>query len=399
MMMVAGSNSSDISEKNRSAVLRILQQGEDCSRADIARKTGLTQAAITKIVAGLIDMGIVSETGFIKNHRQRRSVGLRLNAGRYQIIGAKFMRGTIALGVFDIAGKVYTQETWPFSLDEQPPLVLAEMKARIRQLLEKHPRVMAIGLALPGPYLRQQGRIAVITRMPAWQQINFIEEMQGEFDRPVFIEHDANAGAMAEYLFGSHQQMPHTLAYLLVGEGVGAGVVEQGSLILGHQGGACEIGHISVDIAGPPCDCGNHGCLENHCSAAALVRLAREQAPGCFVEGQEATCEAVFQAARQGKAQALAVVQTVARYIGYGCVNLINAYNPSHIVIGDVVAQGGDLLLPTIQAVVKERVVADLFDAVTIRISTLPVDPTLYGAAAAATNKALQEPSLMLKAH
>ena len=83
-------------------------------------------------------------------------------------------------------------------------------------------------------------------------------------------------------------------------------------------------------------------------------------------------------------------------YIGYGCVTLINAYNPDIIVIGDSVSQGGDLLLPTIMEVVKQRTIPELCDRVQIKISSLKVDPTLYGAAATATDKVVQMPSAFL---
>ena len=101
---VAGSNNSDLTEMNRSAIVRILQQ-KMCSRADIARMTGLTQASVTKITAVLIEMGIVSEVGIIKGNGNRRSIGLRLNAEDRLVIGVKFSRHMFTIGVFDISGR------------------------------------------------------------------------------------------------------------------------------------------------------------------------------------------------------------------------------------------------------------------------------------------------------
>ncbi len=391
-----GKNNSDLTEMNRSAVVKILQQQEVCSRADIARQTGLTQAAITKIVASMMEMGIVSEVGIITGSDNRRSIGLRLNADRHQIIGVKFAREMFAVGVFDISGMIYTQTETKFPLEEEPQKVLSAMKKQIHDMLKKYENVVSIGLAVPGPYLRDEGRIAVVTRMSAWHTINFIEEFKEEFHKPVFIEHDANAGALAEWLFGGHGQSLHTLAYFLVGEGVGCGMIERGRLFLGVQGSACEIGHVSVDVFGPRCECGNYGCLEMYCSASALWKKAQEHVPECLPVGELQSgdaCNAIFEAARAGNQKALDVVRETAEYIGYGCVTLINGYNPDIIIIGDVVSQGGDLLMPTIQEVVKQRVIPELHTRVQIKISDLKVDPTLYGAAATATNKVLQLPS------
>lgn len=391
-----GNNNSDLTEMNRSAIVKILQQREICSRAVIAKEMGLTQASITKIVAVLIEMGIVSEVGSIKGNGNRRSIGLKLNAERNQVIGIKFARHMFAVGVFDISGKLYTQQETEYSIEQDERVVLSAMKEQIHDMLKMYKNIVAIGLALPGPYLRDEGRIAMITRMPFWHNINFIKEFKNEFNKPLFIEQDANAGALAEWWFGDHGRPLHTLAYLLDGEGLGSGIVENGNLLLGNQGVASEIGHISVDVHGPRCECGNYGCLEMYCSAPAMLKLAQQKIPECFVkdyQNRAEACNAVFEAARSGNPKALEVVHEIAEYLGYGCVALISAYNPDIIVIGDSVAQGGDLLLPTIMEVVNQRTISELHNKVQIKLSQLKVDSTLYGAAAIATDRVLRKPS------
>ena len=159
---VAGNNTNDLVEMNRSAIVRILQQTDGCSRADIAKMTGLTQASVTKIVAVLIEMGIVSEVGFVRGNGNRRSIGLRLNAEKNLVIGVKFSRHVFSIGVFDICGKNYTKQETEFGLDEFAEDVLAEMKKQIHELLNKYKNIVAIGMAVPGPYLRKEGRIAMV---------------------------------------------------------------------------------------------------------------------------------------------------------------------------------------------------------------------------------------------
>lgn len=393
---VAGNNTSDLTEMNRSAIVRILQQKEVCTRAEIAKMMGLTQASITKLVAYLIDMGIVSEVGIVKGNGNRRSIGLRLNAEKNLVIGVKFSRHVFAIGVFDISGKLYTQSETEFSLDENTGKVLTAMKDQIRKLLDEYENVVAIGLALPGPYLRKEGRIAMVTRMPSWHNINFIDEFKNEFDKPVFIEQDANAGALAEWWFGDHGRPLSSLTYFLVGEGVGSGVVDHDSLLLGYQGIASEVGHISIDFNGSTCECGNKGCLELYCSTMALLKRAEKELPELFKEKYENRSEAVariVEAARKGNEKAIRVLQEIATYIGYGCVTLINAYDPEIIVIGDSVSQGDEFLLPTIKKIVEERTIPEVSSKVRIEISRLKVDPTLYGAAAIATDRVLRKPS------
>lgn len=393
---IAGNNTSDLTEMNRSAIVRILQQREICTRAEIAKLMGLTQASITKLVAYLIDMGIVSEVGIVKGNGNRRSIGLRLNAEKNLVIGIKFSRHVFAMGVFDISGKVYEHKETEFSSDDSPADVITQMKKQVSELLEKYLKVVAIGLALPGPYLRKVGQIAMVTRMPGWQEVNFIDEFREAFNKPVFIEQDANAGALAEWWFGNHGRPLNSLAYFLVGEGVGSGIVDHDRLLLGNLGVAGEIGHISIDYNGPACGCGNRGCLELYCSTSALLARAEKEMPELFGEKYDnrfEICENIFGAAKKGDEKAKKLVEEIARYIGYGCVTLINAYDPEVIVIGDCISKADELLIPTINQIVRERTLPAIGNKVRIEISKLSIDPTLYGAAAIATDRVLRKPS------
>ncbi len=397
MQGITGNNNTDLTEMNRSAIIKILQKNEICTRAEIARLTGLTQAAITKIIATLIEMGVVSESGSIGGFGNRRAIGLTLNADKYKVLGVKFARNVFAVGVFDIRGKLYSQKQTSYSTKENKYEVISKIKAQIQNELNNNPDIVAIGLAVPGPYLREEGRIAIISQMTDWYDVNFIKEFSSAFSVPVFIEHDANAGALATWWFGERDNSISTLAYLYVGDGVGSGVIENGNLLLGSQGASCEIGHISIDVNGKPCDCGNYGCLELYTSVPAMLNQARERLPEIFLDEKsdnKELCAVLFSRARNGDQKALEVVEYTARHLAYGCVLLINAYNPDVIVIGDIMAQGGDLLLPTIQKVIDERVLSDLKEKVTIEISGLTIDPTLYGAAAGATEQVLRTPTL-----
>ena len=397
-----GSNNSDLTEMNRSAIVKILQQRDVCSRAEIAKITGLTQASITKITAVLIEMGIVSEVGTIKGNGNRRSIGLRLNAEEKQVIGVKFSRHMFAVGVFDISGKLYTMRETEFELEQDTREVLTDMKDQIHETLKKYKNVVAIGLALPGPYIREEGRIAMVTSMPKWHDINFIDEFKNEFNKPLFIEQDANAGALAEWWFGNHGRPLNTLAYFLAGEGVGSGIVENDNLLLGMQGVASEVGHISIDVNGPRCECGNYGCLELYCCASAMLERAKQEMPDLMnkkYKNRAEACGDVFEEARRGNRKAGKVVDEIANYLAYGCVTLINAYNPDIIVIGDIISMGGDLLLPAIKETVQARVIPEMYEKVKIEFSKLSVDPTLYGAAAIATDRLLRKPSEYLKAN
>ncbi|MBR1876141.1 MAG: ROK family transcriptional regulator [Lachnospiraceae bacterium] len=275
-------NNTDMNEAHRSLIVKILHQKEVCSRAEIAKITGLTQASITKITASLIEMGIVYESGIIKGSGNRRAIGIRLNTENNLVIGVKFSRHMYVIGVFDIGGKFYTRTETEFDINEDPRVVLDDIKKQVHAYLKEYKNTVAIGMAVPGPYLKDEGFIAIVSRMSAWHDVNFIKEFENEFKIPFFIEQDANAGALAEWWFGNHEKPMDTLAYMLVGEGVGSGIIQGDRIFGGKQGIASEIGHISIDVNGPRCQCGNFGCLELYCAAPVLLTKAKREASGLF---------------------------------------------------------------------------------------------------------------------
>lgn len=387
---------SDMSEFNRSRLIRLICARGICSRADLARDMGLTPAAITKITAKLIELGVLCETGDLEGRKSRRSIGLKVNAQKYKVIGVKFARSLIEAGVFDISGECYHREALPTATNDHPREAIDAVKDTVHRLLDNADgHIIAVGIAVPGPYMRHEGVIGVMTRMPDWRNINFIDEFCDEFGVPTFIEHDARAAVLAERLF-SPGLSGDSLAYYLIGEGVGLGVLDHGLLIDGSQGAASEIGHISIDINGRPCECGNIGCLERYCCAGAIHTELIERHPG-LIDGVDAmppaaACDALFALAEKGDDEAIEIVDRIARYAGYGCVNIINGFNPNTIVVGDIVSHAGARLIDGIRSVVDARVIPELSTTVDIRLSTLPTDSTLYGAAAVAAERFLRQP-------
>ena len=386
-----------VSESNRSRIVKHLYHNGISSRAQIAKALELTPAAITKITARLIEAGMIEETGDLEGSKNRRSIGLKLNTTHFRIIGIKFARSLVQIGVFDLCGNTLSFENLPTVCDNTINDSIVTIHQRVEQLLDNDPSIVSIGMAVPGPYLRNVGRTAVVSNMQGWRKINFIDEFATAFRVPVFIEQDARAGALAHYLFDPSVHADDNLAYYLVGEGVGLGVIDNGRLINGFLGAATEIGHISVDVNGKPCDCGNIGCLERYCSANAIHERLNEQpsiVPGCEAMTHAQACTALFAKAAAGDKAAMDLTSEVARYIGYGAVNIINAFNPTHIVLGDIISQAGQPLLDEVKKVVRERTIPEVGHDTKITLSNLPTDATVSGAAAVAITNFLEHPSM-----
>lgn len=420
---------SRVSELNRSHMLRVLYRGGIKSRAQIAQELGLTPAAVSKISARLIDAHAIEETSDIRGKGNRRSIGLRIPAERFHVIGVKFARTIVQIGVFDLNGTALAIDELPPVTDDRIADVVSDVRSRLTRIIDADPDVVAVGMAVPGPYLRTVGRTALVSSMHGWRRVNFLHEFGTAFRVPVYVEQDARAGVLAQSLFGKQSDdtrvpqpdsaaptaqstaqsaaettegaKPSTLAYYLLGEGIGLGVIDHGMLINGELGAATEIGHVSIDVNGRTCDCGNVGCLERYCSATAIRHDLLEDPDAPHIAGVEdmtpaQAANALFKAAADGDQAAVHMVARVGRYVGYGCVTIINAFNPGRIVLGDIVAGGGETLLAAVQSVVDERVIPQIADATSIELSSLPTDSAISGAAAVAVNQFLDNPSLFL---
>lgn len=386
-----------VSESNRSRIVKHLYHNGISSRAQIAKALELTPAAITKITARLIEAGMIEETGDLEGSKNRRSIGLKLDTTRFRIIGIKFARSLVQIGVFDLCGNALSFENLPTVYDNTIDDTIAIIHQRVEQLLDNDPSIVAIGMAVPGPYLRNVGRTAVVSSMQGWRKINFIDEFASAFRVPVFIEQDARAGALAHYLFDPTVHADGSLAYYLVGEGVGLGVIDNGRLINGFLGAATEIGHISIDVNGRPCDCGNVGCLERYCSTPAIHDMLIDNGtvvPDAADMTHTDAARALFAKANVGDEAATAMVREIGRYVGYGCVTIFNGYNPEHIIIGDIVAEAGPMLLDEVRATVAERAIPEINAATSITLSLLSTDAAVSGAAAVAVTQFLEHPSL-----
>ena len=385
-----------IAETNRSRIMRHLYRNGVSSRAQIATALGLTPAAITKITAQLIEAHAIEETGDLDGKKNRRSVGLALDTAHFHVIGVKFARSLVQIGVFDLTGNQSSLTTLPYVSNDTIGETIATVHSTIEQLLHEDPTIVAIGMAVPGPYLRNNGHTAVVSSMQGWRAINFIDEFANSFTVPVFIEQDARAGVLANSLFDPNSNGEPNLAYYLVGEGVGLGVIDHGRIINGALGTATEIGHVSIDINGKPCDCGNIGCLECYCSTPAIHQMLIDN--GTIVNGADGmshteACRALFALAHHGDEAALAMIRTIGTYIGYGCLIIFNTFNPHTIVIGDIVSEAGQPLLDEIKRTVRQRAIPEIYESTTIRLTTMPTDATVLGAAAVAINYLLDHPS------
>lgn len=397
-----GANNENIQEMNRSLVLRLLFEMQVCSRADLARATGLKQATITNIVNDLIKWGIIEECGLISGERGRRSIGLRLSGRNYHAIGVKLSRTRISAGLFDILGNEYQVIERDHDTLSSPEDVIKNMIAiikEVKQFSTDSSKIIGIGVALPGPFISKEEKIILMTDFPGWEKVSIRDELEKAFNLPIFTEHDGNAGALAEWWFGNKAKSKGTMVYVAAGEGIGAGVVIDGSLYTGTLGTAGEIGHMSIAFDGPLCQCGNRGCLELYCSTTAMLKYIKSHLRkySGTILAERTDFEAVICAARDNDALAIEGIQNAAHYLGFGLVGIINVFNPDYIVIGDDMALLGDTFLTHVKTTISNHMLAPLYNNTSVELTSFKRDSALIGAAALVTQQVLSLPSTMIK--
>ncbi|MFB7212166.1 ROK family protein [Streptomyces sp. NPDC056255] len=342
-METPGSQTS-LHRANLERVVRAVRMAGSLTQAEIARSTGLSAATVSNIVRELKDGGTVEVTPTSAGGRRARSVSLSGDAGI--VIGVDFGHTHLRVAVGNLAHQVLAEEAEPLDVDASSAEGFGRAEQLVRRLIETTgigpDKVIGVGLGVPGPIDVESGTLGSTSILPGWTGINPSRELEGRLGVPVYVDNDANLGALGELVWGSGRGVKD-LAYIKVASGVGAGLVIDGRIYRGPGGTAGEIGHITLDESGPVCRCGNRGCLETFTAARYVLPLLQPS------HGSDLTMERVVQLAREGDPGCRRVIGDVGRHIGSGVANLCNLLNPSRVVLGGSLAEAGELVLAPIR--------------------------------------------------
>jgi glucokinase len=301
----------------------------------------------------------------------------------------------------DLQGRVLAQARQPTHAARGPEVVLGRIFDTIREVIgaSDPAQLRGVGIGSPGALDVARGVVFDPANLPGWTEVPLRDLVSAwlaeQFGRPVRVEvgNDANAAALGEYRFGVGRDRPglRHMVYLTVSTGVGGGVITEGRVLLGRHGMAGEVGHMTIDVQGPRCNCGNIGCLEVLAAGPAIARagealVASGRAPllARLVGGEpeRVTTELVVQAAGQDDPDALALLARIGTYLGMGVVNLIHLFNPELVCIGGGVAKAGSLLFDPLIATVDELALPAMRAGVAIVPATLGDQAGVLGAAA-----------------
>jgi glucokinase len=209
----------------------------------------------------------------------------------------------------------------------------------------------AISIAVGGPLDIEKGILFAPPHLANWGKAPVKPHLQSYFNLPVFVEHDGNAGALAEFYFGAGQGT-RNLVFLTMGTGLGAGIILNGAIYHGSTDAAGEVGHVRMADDGPV-EYGKAGSWEGFCSGSGIVKLARLRAPEVW--GPQATTHEIVQSALIGDPQAVELITEVGRWLGKGLAVLVDILNPDVIVVGTLGVILGDLVLEPARVVLHQE--------------------------------------------
>jgi predicted NBD/HSP70 family sugar kinase len=364
-----------IRDINRQIVLNYVREREPISRAEIARETNLQRSTISAIVDALKTEDLVEEIGEGESTGGRRPTLLRLRTKGAIAIGVAITPTRTTIATSDLAGRVVEQEEFLTEVDAGK--ALNDVIAHVKALSSRNPGIEAVGVSLPGLVDPSTGT-AVYVPYFKWRDIPIAEMISAAVNKPVVIDNDANAVALAELWFGRPEVIDaRDFILVLVAEGVGTGIIFDGQVYRGQRGAAGEFGHMIIGPQAPvPCSCGNRDCWEAFSSeGAAFARYAKLAGGTVETMGFKELVDLALAGDRNAKA---ALIET-AHCLGVGISNLVVGFSPEAVVVGGEIARAWAFIEDALTETIEHSIRRGL-PSVKILPSTLGERPELRGA-------------------
>jgi predicted NBD/HSP70 family sugar kinase len=389
----------DLRRDNRSALLWSLYFNQPLSRQDLSQATGLSPASVSNVTRELIGEDVVVEAGSVDSDGGRPRVLLRMNPDHCYVIGVDVGETRIRVELFDLMMDVRAKADFRLDPHEHGVgQVVDRILAGLTEVLDDggvdDSAVLGVGIGVPG-VVEQGAEVHVHGQTYGWDSVPLERLLRAGTRLPLYIDNGAKTMGQAELWFGAGQGAQNAVIGL-IGSGVGASIITNGSTHRGATSSAGEWGHTTVMVGGRTCRCGSSGCLESYVGAEAILDRYGRPLPG---DDQESALAALIAAAATS-AQAAEVLDDTVRYLGAGIASLINLFNPERIILGGWAGLLlGERYLPAIREAARRHSLRHPFaetsielcrlgpDAVALGAATLPVEHLLNGTAGAATGK------------
>ncbi len=347
---------------NARGVVAALQHHGPLSRTDIARHTGISHPTITRTVSDLLEARILEEGERHQPAMGRPSKVLRLATKSVSVLGLVVGVQTCELVSAGLDGSIHPGSSRVFMTPRRYGDLVRVIAAHVDDFASRTgTSLLGLGVSMPGLLSRRDERTLVSPNLPQTdgQQLGLDVSEQTGLD--VAIQQEMQALCLAERTYGAARGTAD-FALLDVTGGLGLGVVQGGQFIVGHSGLAGELGHITVDLAGRDCGCGNRGCLETVATDAALCTLVGERL------GPDYLPEVLFPLLARREIKADQELALVLDYLSVGLAAVINLFNPEKLLVfGRMFDIGSDVFPRLLELTAKRTLAPSLADCTIIR--------------------------------
>lgn len=367
MSTVTG-NQQLVKQINKSLVLEKVMNEAPISRAFIAQQLGLNKGTVSSLVSELIEERLVFETGRGKSSGGRRPVMLTFNKNAGYSIGIDLGVNYILSILTDLKGNII-KEIYQHITERDFEIVYQYLKTSIKELIISTPDspygIVGIGVGVPG-IVNNHGEILIAPNLH-WRNINLKEIIEKDFNIPVVIENEANAGAYGEKLYGAGKDYKNMI-YVSAGIGIGVGIIINGELFTGAHGFSGEMGHSTIVVNGKKCSCGSEGCWERYASEKALLEEVEKRN---ILDSKQVSIEKLIDAAESGNENVIEIFYEIGKYLAVGINNIINTFNPEQVIIGNRLSMLRKWIDKPLQEYIKAHTTQYLQEDLSIRFSAL----------------------------
>jgi predicted NBD/HSP70 family sugar kinase len=336
-------------------VIRALRERGALSRSALA-EIGLSRSTVTSVVEELMVAGTIVEVAGPKDVRNTGRpptlVGLKGNLG--VALGVEIANGIVRAAVCNTAQELLLNDSIPVDPHTPPDATLKIVDNLIDHMLARlglsRPDVIGVGVAMPGPIQRRSGVNGRATTLKPWVNVNPYYAAAESLHLPLIVGNDANFAALAEITWGAARGL-RDVSYIYTASGIGAGFILDGSLYLGANGTAGELGHTTIDENGVVCECGGRGCLNTLANADAITEnLGRSHRDRLSIAD-------VIKLAQMGDVGCRRVIADAGRHIGLAAANMYNLLDPELIILGGNLAPAGEILLGPLRESMARRAI------------------------------------------
>ncbi|NQV41866.1 MAG: ROK family transcriptional regulator [Candidatus Marinimicrobia bacterium] len=380
------------------SVLHLIWREHQISRAEIARQIGLSRSTVTEVIRDLLLTGYVKEVGAGISSGGRKPIVLEFQNDHKVILGVDIGATHVSASLMNLGGELLAFEKRSHSVRSDPEgtrsLVFQLCDTCLNTIEDGNQRLLSIGIALPSPVDPDHPEWISEVVIPAWQGKNELDILHSHYGVPVYVDNDANLGALAENRWGAGRGY-EDLTYVKIGYGIGAGFVLNGEVYRGSTGIAGEMGHMPVGGGETLCECGLTDCLTTHVGGKAMFARISELAekyPHSLLARGTSNLEEIELAAHANDELALQLYQEMADYLSTAISGWINMMNPGRIILGGAMKQLQNRLLAPVQEKIKACSIVGSVPNTDIQTSELGHKAESIGAATLALEGVFAEP-------